>query len=147
MIKCVNFKNTSYRTLLFHTSTLPASPLPVSRSFASFITVCFVIIFLYTKPHFLLVEIDSRDDTKQFISPFIPCFVLTRPPTPAPYSVPLCVSKEEWEELVGGWLGAVLIASLPWNDRSDSWLLRNDITENCAMCQMDHKAFSPSASS
>lgn len=131
-----------------HTSTQPTIPLSASRSIASFITVCFVIIFLYTKPHFRLVEIDSSDDTKQFISPFIPCFVLIAPP-PAPYSVPLCVSEEEWEEMVGRLIGCCANCQalwLSWNDLSDSGLLRNDITENCAMCQIDHKALFPSAS-
>lgn len=84
--------------LPFYTSTLSAIPLPVSWSITSFITVSFVIIFLYTKPHFLLVEIDSSDDTKQFISPFIPCFLLIAPP-PEPHSLP-CVSGGEREEIV-----------------------------------------------
>ena len=44
-----------------------------------FITVCFVIIFLYSKPHFRLVEIDSSDDTNQVISPFIPRSLLIAP--------------------------------------------------------------------
>lgn len=98
MNKCVNFwleeKHILYRTAFpFHTSTLPAIPPPASPPFASFITVCFVIIFLYTKPHFLLVEIDSRDDTKQFISPFIPCFVLIAPNTRTLLSASLCLER------------------------------------------------------
>lgn len=71
----------------FYTSTPPTVSLPISLSVTSFITVCFVIIFLYSKPHFLLVEIDSSDDTKQFISPFIPCFLLIAPPSSAPLSL------------------------------------------------------------
>lgn len=55
------------------------SPLAVSSgslSISSFITVWFLIIFLCTKPHCALVEIDSSHDTNQFISPFIARFLL-----------------------------------------------------------------------
>lgn len=79
----------------------PTIPLLVSLSFTSFITVCFVIIFLYSKTHFALVEIDGSDDTKQFISPFIPCFLLIA----SPPSAALCVSGWEWEEVVGSLIG------------------------------------------
>lgn len=85
----------------FHTPTPPTISLLVSLSVTSFITVCFVIIFLYSKPHFVLVEIDGSDDTKQFIAPFIPCFLLIA----SPPSVPLCVSGWEWEEVVGRLIG------------------------------------------
>lgn len=44
-------------------------------------------------------EIDSSDDTKQFISPFIPCFLLIAPPAP------LCVSGSEWEEVLERLIG------------------------------------------
>lgn len=44
-------------------------------------------------------EIDSGDDTKQFISPFIPCFLLIAPPAP------LCVSGSEWEEALERLIG------------------------------------------
>ncbi len=95
---------TEDRNGIFYLCSPPTSPtisLPVSLSVASFITVCFVIIFLYSKPHFALVEIDGSDDTKQFISPFIPCFLLIA----SPPSAPLCVSGWEWEEVVGSLIG------------------------------------------
>lgn len=69
-----------YSSSPFHAPTQLIISLPVSLSVGSFITVCFVIIFLYSKPHFLLAEIDGSDDTKQFISPFIPCFLLIASP-------------------------------------------------------------------
>lgn len=95
---------------------------PVSLSVTSFITVCFVIIFLYSKPHFLLVEIDSSNDTKQFISPFIPCFLLIDPPPPW-----LSVShKAQWEEEVRRLIGHSAncpALCLSCDDRSDCGLL------------------------
>lgn len=62
-------------------SHLSSSSLPLSissgfLSISSFITVWFLIIFLCTKPHCELVEIDSSHDTNQFISPFIARFLL-----------------------------------------------------------------------
>lgn len=100
----LKLKTVSSTSSHIYTCTPPTISLHIFRSITSFITVCFVITFLYTKPHFLLVEIDSSDDTKQFISPFIPCFLLMAPP-PALYSVPLCVSGGEWEEAVGRLIG------------------------------------------
>lgn len=89
-------------TCILHTPTILTIPFAVSLSVTSFITVCFVIIFLYSKPHFLFVEIDSSDDTKQFISPIIPCFLLiAHPHTPHHYHHPqclFCVSGWEWAE-------------------------------------------------
>lgn len=66
---------------LFHhiSLLLSLSPFTVSSgslSISSFITVWFLIIFLCTKPHCVLVEIDSSHDTNQFISPFIARFLL-----------------------------------------------------------------------
>lgn len=57
-------------------SSLPLSVSSGSLSISSFITVWFLIIFLCTKPHCELVEIDSSHDTNQFISPFIARFLL-----------------------------------------------------------------------
>lgn len=74
------------RNNVFHTDTVSLPPIPLillpppslapPLSITSFITVWFVIIFLDSKPHFPLVEIDSSDDTNQFISLFIPRFLL-----------------------------------------------------------------------
>lgn len=88
-----------------HTPAPPTISLPVSLSVTSFITVYFVIIFLCSKPHFVHVEIDGSDDTKKFIAPFIPCFLLIAPPLPPPPLVLLCVSGWEWEEAVGRLIG------------------------------------------
>lgn len=63
-------------TSLFRSSSPPLSVSSGSLSISSFITVWFLIIFLCTKPHCVLVEIDSSHDTNQFISPFIARFLL-----------------------------------------------------------------------
>lgn len=85
------------RNHVFHTDTASLPPVPLTLlpppslapplSITSFITVWFVIIFLNSKPHFPLVEIDSSDDTNQFISPFIPRFLLIV----SPLSASLCL--------------------------------------------------------